>query len=86
MCHKFEFYNLHTGAHTQGIEGTWKHVKQDYLKHGGLKATDLEVFLAGWCFRHNFCPRSLPKTHFQTICQAIGQHWQQANAFYKKHE
>ena len=84
VCHKYEFVNLDTGAHTQTIEGLWKILKHDYRRHGGFKQSDLEVFIAQWCFRRNFCRDE--KSNFRRVCLAISQHWQQAYNFYKKTE
>jgi hypothetical protein len=75
VCHKYEFVNVDTGACTQTIEGIWKHLKGDYQKHGGAKSCDLEIFIAQWCFRKNFCPATEKKLRYHRICAAIAQYW-----------
>ena len=73
VVHKYEFVNLDTGAHTQTIEGLWKHLKDSYRDIGGAKSEDLEVFIAQWCFRRNFCRDNNMK--YERVASAIAKYW-----------
>ena len=86
VCHKYEFVNVATGAMTQTIEGLWKHLKAAYRKHGGLKSQDLELFIAQWCFRKNFCPEEDKNFRFQRVCQAISKYYTVVSEYCKKNE
>lgn len=53
ICHKYEFVNSVTGAHTQGIESFHNELKREIKKRKGIKTCDREVFLKEFCFYFN---------------------------------
>jgi len=53
--HVRNFVNPNNGAHTQTIEGTWKHIR-DSLPSGGMRPSKLVEYLAEYVYSHDFNP------------------------------
>ena len=84
VCHKEEFVNLDTGAHTQTIEGgVWSHCKTDYKKRRGCSVDDLSLWIMQWCFRRNFLTKTTPNENFHIVCQTVAQYYPIAKDFYE---
>ena len=50
VCHKYNFVNPRTGAHTQTIEGLWQHVRALLPLHG-MRPTNLHMYLDEFVYR-----------------------------------
>ena len=53
MNHSENFVDPDTGAHTQTIEGFWRHCKS-YLPSFGLKPKDLKTYIGGFLW-YGYC-------------------------------
>ncbi|XP_039297793.1 uncharacterized protein LOC120354530 [Nilaparvata lugens] len=69
--HSLHFVNPQTGAHTQGIEGTWRLAKHRNKIQCGTNCNMLEPYLAEFMWRRKFAGHDL----FQQILNHISMQW-----------
>ena len=50
VCHKYNFVDPRTGAHTQTIEGLWQHVRALLPRHG-MRPNKLHMYLDEFVYR-----------------------------------